>query len=79
MTKARVPFALARNSVKSDELLTMQQIAGKLGCTYQYVRALACGAEQTTVPFPKPFTKLGRRPLWKQKDIDAWRERLSAS
>lgn len=79
MTKARVPFVLARNSVKSDELLTMQQIADMLGHTYQYIRALACGAETTTVPFPEPFTKLGRRPLWKRKQIEAWRERLGAS
>lgn len=72
MAEEKTPFVLARNSVSADELLTMKQIAAMLDISYWMVRALACGAEKTRVPFPQAYTKLARSPLWKRHTIEEW-------
>lgn len=72
MPEPRMPFHMARNSVSSDQLLTMQQIADYIGKSYWYVRALNCGVEKSRKGFPVPDTKLRNSPLWKRSTIEAW-------
>lgn len=58
---------------KVGRLITMQEIADKSGYSYWYVRALACGSEVKKLnPMPRPYTKLGRRKLWRELEIDEW-------
>lgn len=69
------PFLFARNVSSTEDLLTMQDIAGITGYTYWYIRALACGVEKgkkDKVPFPAHYTKMGRSKLWKRQQILNW-------
>lgn len=72
MPEPQMPFHMARNSVSADQLMTMAEIADTLGVKYWTVRAWACGAEKTKIPFPAPLTKIGRRPMWTRKSIIDW-------
>lgn len=65
---------MARNSVSAEELVTMQQIAAMLSVSYWMVRAWRSGAESSRVPFPEPFTSIGRRPLWRRETITKWHD-----
>lgn len=57
---------------KVGRLLTMQEIADKKGCSYWYIRAVMCGVETPLKDPPRPYTKIGRRKLWREWEIDQW-------
>ena len=59
-------------NIGDDDLLTMHDIAEIIGTSYHYVRCLACGKERSRVPFPDPFTSLGRSKLWLRSDVLRW-------
>lgn len=65
-------FLFARNKHSADSLIGMKDIAAITGLSYWYVRALNCGNEKSSVPFPEPVTRIGRRPLWRRIDIVDW-------
>lgn len=72
MGEPKMPFHMARNSVRPSDLMTMQEIADFTGKSYQYIRALNCGAETLRKGFPEPFTTIGKSPLWKRSTIKEW-------
>lgn len=69
-----IPFTLARNQFSEGELISMKQIAEICGFSYQYVRELNIGAENSRPEFPKPDTVIGKskRPLWHKEKILKW-------
>lgn len=76
------PFVFARLDIGDDDLVTMTDIAGMIGLSYQYIRSLACGTERSRVPFPEAFTQLGGSKLWLRSEILRWgveSKRISAS
>jgi predicted DNA-binding transcriptional regulator AlpA len=68
------PFLFARNKYSADQLITMKEIADISGVSYWYVRALACGSENSKAGFPEPVAKIGRRKVWLREDIQKWNE-----
>lgn len=67
-----VPWELARNYIKSTDVVGMRDIARIANLSYWYVRALACDAERSRPPFPKPYTKRGNRNFWLRADVQNW-------
>lgn len=58
----------------SDDLLTSQEAADRLGITRQSLHNLT----SSDPDFPAPAKRFGRTPLWSPRDLDAWRERHPA-
>jgi hypothetical protein len=55
--------------------MTMRDIAREAGVSYWYIRALACGDERSIPPFPRPYTKIGRSPVWASDTVWRWIEK----
>lgn len=57
-----------------EDWTDMKGVAEYTGLRYAYVRALNTGHEVTTIRFPKPFAKVGGRPIFFKPDIVDWWE-----
>lgn len=63
--------------IDTDDLVTMSDIARRLGRTRESVRLLASG-KRGKGDFPPPLSRLGSRsPFWRWTDVAAWAGTLS--
>jgi hypothetical protein len=59
--------------VVPDELVTMAEIAERLGRSHESVRLLAKGQRQAGSGFPEPVVRRdARSPLWRWHDVAGW-------
>lgn len=60
--------------IKSDSLLSMQELCEKLGVSKSAMYRIRRNEIPNQVPFPEPVVWLGHgdRPRWSAKEINSW-------
>ena len=64
-----VPLPFGVDEAVESGLLLQRHVASILGVTRQRVNQLSHSED-----FPAPVKVIGRHPLWRRADVEAWRE-----